>query len=194
MLSTSFDTLPTELDPRLRYLRVDVEGRPPALLVLGYLDPNPQGEVEVWYSSQGEILKTRNGRIVGTAGLELDWRRVVMSPAPPDWITVATSGQRYHRWRDEMPGYRQNIGTNLSVAPWPGLPNVTLAASMPSDRARRYQWFREDDTSGSQDALPAAWFAVGSYDGQAAVVYSRQCLSANFCLNLQRWPPQDVPS
>jgi hypothetical protein len=194
MLSTSFDTLPTELDPRLRYLRVDVQGRPPALLVLGYLDPNPQGEVEVWYSSQGEILKTRNGRIVGTAGLEIDWRRVVMSPAPPDWTTSAASGQRYRRWRDEMPGYRQNIMSDISVAPWPGLPNAALAASLSSDRARSYQWFREDDISSIPAGLPPAWFAVGPYDGHASVVYSQQCLSTTFCLSLQRWPPQDAPS
>lgn len=192
-LTTSGDNLPVALDPQLRYLRVDVDGRPPALLVLGYRDPHPQGEVEVWYSSQGEVIKTRQGRIVGTAGLELDWRRVVMEPAAPDWAAVAAPGQRYRRWRDEMPGYRQSILSEIAVAPWPGLPDVALASSLPSDRARRYRWFREDDTSGSQAALPAAWFAVGSYDRQVSVVYSQQCLSTTFCLSLQRWPPQDVP-
>jgi hypothetical protein len=193
-LSHNADTLPTLFDPRLRYLRVDVQGRPPALLVLGYLDPHPQGEIEVWYSSVGEVLKTRHGRIVGTAGLELDWRRVVVSPAAPNWAAVAAAGQRYRRWRDEMPGYHQNIVSDVSVAPWPGLPNVALAASLASDRARRYQWFREDDISNGQAALPPAWFAVGSYDGQTSVVYSQQCLSTTFCLSLQRWPPQDAPS
>ena len=193
-LSKSVDTLPTELNPKLRYLRVDVDGRPPALLVLGYLDPHPQGEVEVWYSSQGEVIKTRHGRIVGTAGLELDWRRVIMSPAPPDWTTMVASGQRYRRWRDEMPGYRQSILSDVLVTPWPGLPNVPLGASLSSDRAKHYRWFREDDTSRSPNALPPSWFALGPYDGQPSVVYSQQCLSATFCLSLQRWPPQDAPS
>jgi len=192
-LSQNADTLPIVLDPRLRYLRVDVQGRPPAMLVLGYLDPHPQGEVEVWYSSVGEVLKTQHGRIVGTAGLELDWRRVVVSPAAPNLAAVAKSGQRYRRWRDEMPGYRQNIVSEVAIAPWSGLPNVALAAFLALDRAQRYQWFREDEINNSQAPLPPAWFAVGTYDGQASVVYSQQCLSATFCLNLQRWPPQDAP-
>jgi hypothetical protein len=189
------DALPDRLNPQLRYLRIDVAGRPPALLVLGYLDPHPEGEVEVWYSSQGEVLKTRHGRIIGTAGLELDWRRVAMTPAAPAWQEVTVSGHRYRRLRDEMPGYRQNIVSDVVVTRWKGLPDTALAASLPPERARRYQWFREEEANSSPgNPLPAAWYGWGRYNGHAAIVFSQQCLSATFCLSLQRWPPQDDPA
>jgi len=189
------DALPAQLNPQLRYLRVDVPGRPPALLVLGYLDPHPEGEIEVWYSSQGEVLKTRQGRIIGTAGLELDWRRVATIPPAPRWQEVTAAGHRYRRLRDEMPGYRQSIASDMVVIPWTGLPNTALAASLPPERARRYQWFREEEANSSLgNPLPAAWYAWGRYNGQAAVVFSQQCLSVTFCLSLQPWPPQDNPA
>lgn len=187
--------LPAKLNPQLRYLRVDVPGRPPALLVLGYLDPHPEGAVEVWYSSQGEVLKTRYGRIIGTAGLELDWRRVMTTPAAPDWQEVTTSGYSYRRLRDEMPGYRQNIASDMMVTRWSGLPDTALSASLTPERARRYRWFREEETNSSlSNPLPTAWYGWSRFDGQAAIVFSQQCLSATFCLSLQRWPPQDDPA
>ena len=69
-------TLGVTTNPAYRYLRVQAEGSAPAFLVLGYVDAHPQGDIEVWYSSKKEVIKTQNGRIVGTAGLEVDWHGV----------------------------------------------------------------------------------------------------------------------
>ena len=44
------------LNPNLRYLRVSVRGRV-VLMVLGYLDAAPDGVIETWYSSAGEVLR-----------------------------------------------------------------------------------------------------------------------------------------
>lgn len=180
--------LPTQPNPRYRYLRVEVAGRPPAMLVLGYLDPHPQGTVEVWYSAQREVIKIQNGRIVGTAGLETDWRSVQFPSPPPDWNDVATTGRTFQRLRDEMPGHRDAIADQVELLPWNGMPPITLPDSLPSDQARSYKWFRETTRDATANALPPAWFAWGLHLGQTSIVYSEQCLSKTLCLKLQRWP------
>jgi len=38
------------------------------LMVLGYSENSPKGTLETWYSSQGEVLKLLNGRVVSTNG------------------------------------------------------------------------------------------------------------------------------
>jgi Group 4 capsule polysaccharide lipoprotein gfcB, YjbF len=176
------------LNSKFRYLLVDVEGRAPALLVLGYLDPHPGGTVEVWYSANREVLKTQNGRIIATAGLELDWRAVRFSETPPPWSELPSKGAVFERWRDEMPGYRDNIHEQMAIQPWPVEPPVSLSAALPVNDAKNLRWFREVALGGSANPLPPAWYGWGSHQGQDTLVYSQQCLSASFCLRLLRWP------
>lgn len=182
-----------KLNPLYRYLRVEVAGHTPALLVLGYVDAHPQGDIEVWYSTSREVIKTQNGRIVGTAGLAVDWRSVSF-PTPPAWADLLLQGGVYTRVRDEMPGYHYGISDQLTLKPWVGVPPVDLPASLPVTQASTYRWFRESTLSTSAQPLPPAWFAWGMHLGQPMVVYSEQCLSATFCLKLQRWPVQEVAS
>jgi hypothetical protein len=181
--------LPSRLDPRLQYLRVEVAGHPPGLLVLGYIDPHPQGEIEVWYSAAHEVIKIQNGRVVGTAGLATDWAAVHFPSTPPAWSRVGPSGATYQRMRDEMPGYKFSLTDQLSLTPWAGLPAIALPASMAPDLARSYRWFREEPLVTS--AMAASWYAWGEHRGVATVVYSEQCLSPTLCLKLQRWPVQE---
>jgi hypothetical protein len=61
------------------------------------------------------------------------------------------------------------------------LPNQTYATAA---------WFQESYTGANGQIRPAAWFAFGNYGGQKTIVYSRQCLSNDVCLSLQRWPLQ----
>lgn len=180
-------------NPAYRYLRVDVAGRAPAFLVLGYVDPHPLGDIEVWYSSRQEVIKTQNGRIVGTAGLEIDWRNVRFLPPPPAWTPPASPEIRYQRLRDEMPGYRYAVADHIVFQAWTGLPPIALPASLPAGLARTYTWFRESivNTHSDDAPLPPAWYAWGTHRGLPTVVYSEQCLSATFCLRLQRWPVQE---
>jgi len=182
--------LAAQLNPLYRYLRVQLAGHPPALLVLGYLDAHPQGEIEVWYTTRQQVIKIQNGRIIATAGLPLDWRSVRFPAAPPAWSAVPPQGGVYARSRDEMPGHRYAISEQVDIKPWAGVPPIELPSSLPPETARGYQWFREDVLSTSAEPLPPAWFAWGLHQGKPAVVYSEQCLSATFCLKLQQWPPQ----
>ena len=192
--SAPASSIPARPDPRYRYLRVEVEGRPAALLVLGYVDPHPGGDIEVWYSAKREVIKTQNGRIVGTFGLEVDWRSVRFAPAPPAWSKLAPQGSQYQyqyqyqRLRDEMPGHRYAVTEQLALQPWQGTPPLVLPAALPAALARGYGWFRESTLSSTAQVLPPAWFALGVYLGQTSVVYSEQCLALHFCLKLLRWP------
>lgn len=183
-------TLPAQPNPAYRYLRVEVAGHPPALLVLGYIDAHPLGEIEVWYSAQREVIKTQNGRIVGTGGLETDWRTVQFPSPPPPLTEVAAQGATYQRLRDEMPGHRYGITDDVEIKSWDGTPPIALPRSLPAEQARTYQWFRETTLKSTASLLPPAWFARGQHQGQTTVVYSEQCLSVTFCLRLQRWPLQ----
>lgn len=186
--NASNDITQTKLNPDYRYLRVEVAGANAALLVLGYLDATPQGDVEVWYSSKGEVIKLQNGRIVGTAGLTTDWRRVSYPIAPPAWTAIPVDGLQFTRVRDESPGYRNAIAQTVQLKPWAGLPSIPLAATLPTDVARSYDWYQEVQTGSPERALPPSWFAVDYRDGKRTVIYSEQCLSVSLCLKLQLWP------
>lgn len=186
-------TLTAKTNPLYRYLRIEVAGRSSALLVLGYIDAHPQGDIEVWYSAKREVIKTQNGRIVSTSGLELDWRRVQFSVAPPAWTHVPPQGVTYSRLRDVMPGHHAAIHEQIELKPWLGQLPMALPATLPPAVARGYRWFREAPLDGSAQPVPPAWFALGMQGDLPVVVYSEQCLSANFCLKLQRWPVQESP-
>jgi hypothetical protein len=184
-------TLAAKLNPDYRYLRVEAQGQPPALMVLGYVDPDPLGDIQVWYSSQREVIKLQNGRIVSTTGLETNWRAVRFSAAPPAWSDVPHAGVVYTRLRDEMPGHRYALADRLQLKPLAGVPSLQGPASLPRDPAKAYRWFSETTLSSGDSALPPSWFALATYLGQPTVVYSRQCLSAQLCLTLQLWPAQE---
>lgn len=171
-----------KLDPRLRYLRVTVRGRV-ALLVLGYAEPHPEGEIDTWYSSEGEVIRLQNGRIVGTAGLETDWR-TVRSFSLPTWKDMlGRSAVVYRRERDEMPGYRFGIAETVSLYPVP-IPSNAKLVGLPVAGLRWY----EEAVLGQPDGLPSARFALHAKDGEPRVVYGEQCLSRNLCLAWQTWP------
>jgi hypothetical protein len=188
LANTSQSSIPTQLNPAYRYLRVDVASRPSALLVLGYVDPHPLGDIEVWYSSQREVIKTQAGRVIATSGLELDWRQVSFPVAPLPWAKAPHSST-YQRVRDVMPGYRMGLQEAVQVVALQPPPEM-LPPSLPAG----VNWYRETADAPSMthslpNALPPAWFAVKTSASSAAeVVASYQCLSPTLCLRLQRWP------
>jgi len=180
------------LNPRFRYLRVSVDGRV-ALLVLGYVDPHPQGRIEVWYSAQHEVLKLQNGRIVGATGLTTEWRRVTL-PALPDWSALVASPQplEWTRTRDVMPGYRYGVEDRLRltrIAP----PEETQLVGKGSGNLI---WFEETVTSDvpGERALPPVRYALDLRAAGEPVVYGEACLARDLCFSWQRWPaaPQEA--
>jgi len=183
------------LNPAFRYLRVELDGAAPVLMVLGYVDAQPDGMVEVWYSALGEVIRTQNGRIVSTSGLPLDWTRVTFTKPPPPWVGAQVRELVYERQRDEVPSYRfglkERVQATFFATPKAASLPFALPSSLSPDKAVRLRWVRERVTQGVGPGLPDAWFALGGAVGRESLVFSRQCLSVSFCLNLQAWPVQE---
>ena len=188
------------LNPDFRYLRVTIDGRL-VLLVLGNVESDPAGPIEVWYSAEREVLRLQNGRLVGAVGLTTEWRNVVL-PELPTWSALARAQQPY-RWtriRDVMPGYRLGVKDELSVRAVQAPQRSALQVLDP----RQLTWFEERDEAepvawlsglwGRNDktdaALPPARYAVAFSGGRETVIYGEQCLAANLCFSWQRWPVQ----
>jgi hypothetical protein len=174
------------LNPRYRYLRVTVAGRT-ALLVLGDMDEHRNGQVEVWYSAQREVLRIQNGRIAGVTGLRTEWRSVSM-PAMPAWSTLASAARQHHwiRIRDVMPGYRFGVRDALILSRISTPAQSALQGLDPAQLAWFEERHRGDPTS--ELWLPPARYAVQIGEGRETVVYGEQCIARDLCFTWQRWP------
>lgn len=184
------DSVP--LNPQFRYLRVTVDGRP-AFMALGYEDAGPDGITEVWYSAEREVLRLRAGRLVGATGLTREWREVFLPPLP-SWQSLAiSSGLKWVRTRDLMPGYRFGVVDELHLIRVPAPARSELRGLDPGSLA----WFQERVTGGSyrgggvMDApLAPALYAVDLSTGEGVVQYAEQCLASDLCITWQRWSAQ----
>lgn len=169
-----------ELDPKYRYLRVEVEGRP-AYMALGYVDQAKGGPVDVWYSSDRNVLRLQNGRLVGsTMESGVDWLSVSYAHLP-DWNAIGDQAV-FERRRDVNPGYRYGIIEKMLIRRIPA-PKDSHLLRMP---ASSLSWFEE--TVVGADSLPSR-YAVNE---KGKVIYAEQCLSREFCLSWQDWPYSDM--
>jgi Group 4 capsule polysaccharide lipoprotein gfcB, YjbF len=179
---------PAALDMRYRYMRIQVDGQPAAIFALAFIDNDAFGEIETWFSGNREVVKTQNGRIIGTAGLRVDWTRVTYPIAPPAWDKVQSVATKYKREHDTVPGYAFGVKDEVTVLALPQVPAHRLPETMPLDTAKSYKWFQEGSNTRSGVTLPTQLFALGLHRGGQTIVYSEQCLQPDFCMKLQRWP------
>jgi len=178
------------LKPEYRYLRVTIEGRV-LLLVLGSveLDRRSGQKTEAWYSSNGDVIQLRGGRVVATAGTPVDWLAVRQDQLP-SWNEVLNSSnyapQRY--WRERDVKFRYQFGLRESV----DIHRIEEASAAQERRLSKIYsgplaWFEE-----RSQGLPVAVFGVQkSATLEPEVVFSKQCLSVDFCLIFQRWTLDD---
>lgn len=165
------------LNPNIRYLRILIDGRE-VFMALGHIDKTPDGAVEVWYSSDADVLRLLDGRLVGaTIKTGVNLLSVSFSQLPR-WDAVGKPAV-FDRIRDMSPGYRYGIKEKMlirTIAP----PKDSQLELIP---ASSLTWF-EETVQGAAEGDPA-YYAVGK-DG--IVVYAQQCLSSDFCFSWQRWP------
>lgn len=175
-----------KLNPNLKYLRVTVRDRA-VLMVLGYLENTPQGKLETWYSSEGEVLKLTNGRVLSTNGLELDWRDVSYTKLPEwselNFLKSNTTPIEFKRTRDQMPAYKFGISETVQIYSVNAPSNSNLVG-LP---ANQLKWV-EEIVKGTSHGLPSARYGLGAKDGQTYVVYGEQCFSSDLCFSWQTWP------
>lgn len=175
-------------DGQFTYLRTTSDGRS-LHLVLGYQNQTPQGPLQDWYSRSGEVVKLLDGRLQGTAGLSTDWRHSNADQAPR-WDAVlqalAQPGAQpsWQRVRDVMPGYRFGVAERLSLH----LAQPPVALNFDGPLPEQLVWVEERSDAG----LPPSLFAVrrNAAPGQDRVVWSRQCLATDLCLEFQPWAPK----
>lgn len=177
-----------QLKPDLSYLRLGNAGRY-AYLGLGYTEAHPAGEIDVWYSAAGEVIKLQGGRVVGTAGLVPDWRAVRLAPLP-DWRHIPAAGLSYTREIDQMPGYRFGIRQSLVLRSIPAPTDVSLPRAQPAELS----WFEEAQVGASADPLPPVRFAVDLRQTPPRVLYSEQCLTPSLCFSFEPWPATAPPA
>jgi len=171
-----------ELNPNFRYLRVQI-GTREVFMVLGYVDQLPDGPVQVWYSADADVLRLRDGRVVGaTMKSGTDWLSVTFAHLP-SWEAVGSQAV-FDRARDESPGYRYGIKEKLlirRITP----PDDSQLKLVP---ASSLTWF-EETVQGGADGLPARYAVSLNGAGAHQVVYAEQCLSSEYCFSWQSWPP-----
>ena len=182
--SSNIDTV--KLNPNLKYLRVTVRERS-VLMVLGYLENTPLGNIETWYSSEGEVLRLLNGRVLSTNGLEIDWRNVKFASLPA-WsdlggLSSNSSSSQFMRTHDQMPAYKFGISEVVNLYSV-GTPSNSNLVGLP---ASQLKWF-EEKVLGTSHGLPSARYGLGAKDGQPVVVYGEQCFSSELCFSWQTWP------
>ena len=189
MVPSGTTTDETKLDPAFPYLRV-TRGKQVGFAWRGSVEGTPEGLVEVYYTSSGEVVRLRNGRLVGMLGLETEWRRVVEHAPPWSELVNAREPSAFTRFRDVMPGYRSGVRDDLVLVRIATPARNVLLSVDPNtltwfeERPRR----RHSGLRGTpSDVLPPARYALDLSGGEPAVVYSEQCLAAGFCFTWQRW-------
>lgn len=171
----------SRFNPDFDYLRVVVDGRV-VFLAMGNEDKDAHGSMEVWYSAAREVVRFRDGRLVGAVGLDTEWRNVTI-PNIPAWSVLARANKPY-RWvrtRDVMPGYRYGVKDELVLNTIPAPEKSELLDVDPG----KLVWFEEDDVS---KVLPPARYGVDLSGGREIVVYGEQCVAPDLCFSWQRWP------
>lgn len=178
-----------KLDPNFAYLRI-TRGRHVGLVWRGSVERSPAGPVEVYFSSAGEVIRLREGRLVEVLGLPAEWRQVA-DPAPA-WSVVLSAREpvSFVRVRDVMPGYRSGVRDELQLRRTTAPERSALRGIDPHSLT----WFEEHTQSRGfrlpgtpSDVLPPARYALDLSGAQPMVVYSEQCLVNDFCFTWQRW-------
>lgn len=172
------------LDPSVRYLKVSLNQQE-VLMVEAYR----QGEESVWVSSDMTILKTRNGYLCDLEGFAINWQDV-------RGLNLETAAQlakptAYTRVRNEMPGYRFAIHESVLVSPLAQAPKDVRLHGLDSSHLR---WFAEEVTAPlhgqtNGQALSYSYpgiFAMDLRQKPYQVVFVRQCLAKDYCIEWQR--------
>lgn len=172
------------LNPRFQYLRVQYNSHPHVYMVLGNIDQYEGQAVQTWYSAEGEVIKLRDGRIVGTAGLPHNWLNVRYSNLPP-WNELSSGKSAiFSRQRDSRTGYTYNTIDSVQAvrndSPRTQEPIAGAATTLPDT----VWWVTETTT-----ALPAAYIGLQPTASGPQWVYTYQCLSSQACISMQPWPP-----
>jgi hypothetical protein len=200
----------TSLNYQLSYLRVNVSGLD-ALLVKGYIDKDSNGSIDVWYASDGSILRLQEGRYLGSIGFDNNWQNVSYQNTPnfnkivaefdrpnpsPKLSSVSDfypSEQYYFsRSHSEMPSYKTVINEKFSASVSKDVPS-NIPKSMKSYLSgKNLIWVTEQNSQSSSEKLSnvQSWYGFEKSSNQYELVIGQQCLTTSFCITWMPWPIQ----
>ena len=200
------------LKNNLTYLRANINGLD-VLLVRGYVDSDARGLVDVWYSSDGSVMRIQEGRYLGSIGFDQNWQEVTRKDAPNLELLV----------KDEIALLVKNstapiktIKKYFSTQSYVGMPNylvmrdervsaVVLADkspplpdSIPSSFKKYLQnkeliWVAETPQPNDlfkKKGASFAWYGFVKNKSGFEQVVGQQCLSKDFCITWTPWPIQ----
>ncbi len=176
-MQSSVSSLEKNYVPGFEYLEVEWQGRKSAM-ALGYRSISGTQTDEHWYTSQGEMLKLQNGRIVQVLGMTREVRRI--STNMPLW-TDLTSRKLPAAWsqtKDVMPGYRfglQEFVISQQIEPTSTEHSLSqVATHLIAEQIK------------SKDASGKTWIYKQKFVlANNAVVYSEQCVAHDMCFKLR---------
>lgn len=169
------------LNPKFEYLRLESNGHV-AMLALGYREADG---TEVYYSGAAETLHIRNGRVIRFTShfrsFEVHYASVVDSTL---WMFDNRSQSIvYDRHIDEQPHHRFSQPQRVTFSRAIAAPEKTNLRGIDP---KTLNWFQERIRPGDGDGFPSV-YAVNARGPIPMVVYSEQCMTAQFCITLQRW-------
>jgi hypothetical protein len=168
--------------PAFKTMRV-LTAQTQSILVLGEIEQSPDGEIEVWFSGQGEILRIQNGKIVSTAGLAINWVRSRYKVIEHDRLANRTV---YRVTRDVMPGWRYGYAQEMSQSPLAAPPASVARWFDGKERtAELAGWtvLQPTDRRQADQAWQVAYFGH-NHRGQTRAGY--QCLAPDLCLGWEK--------
>jgi hypothetical protein len=209
-LNTSSLIEQSTLNPQFSYLRVNVAGLD-ALMVKGYIDKDEKGPIDVWYSSDGSLLRLQQGRYLGSVGFDTNWQNVSyqntqslnkmmaefdrpnQSPKLSSLRGFYASEQYYFsRSHSEMPSYKTVLNERLSAHVSKDTPSNIPKTMQSYLSGKDLIWVNEQITQSNSGALPKtqSWYGFQKLTNQYELVIGQQCLTTTFCITWMPWPVQ----
>jgi hypothetical protein len=169
------DVRQTALQPNYRYLLVETDGQEALMVWIGN-EPHRLGQASVWVSSDGVIIRTVKGKLVGVSEPRRRWQLIsealVASPLPSSSIARLTQSS------DAQPGYRMGM---VQTVDQKALPASEQAMAW-VDRSLGLRWVEEVDSN------TGARMALYGLNADNQTIAGQRCMTAQWCLRWQTWP------
>lgn len=165
----------------------------------------------VWYSSDRHVLKTQNGRYMGSIGLEKNWANLQIINAP-NWEQVLVNSKRkpvpasraafvpplplagFKRSYNQIPTANMLVQERVAVFKLDATPKdipatvFRLLNNLPNPQS--VHWFLELVESSNikqTDSIRGYYALTEGADGKASLVFAQQCLTKDLCFAWMPW-------